>query len=79
MAITWNDPIKGYFATSSYNRIHMLQVQPQMDLADYNSVKVNAVLIYQRVADKSMPPGRPWDDAWIANFKTWVEAGCPES
>ncbi len=77
MAITWNDPIKSYFST--YDTSHMKQVQPQIDLSDYTSVKDNAVLIYPRVADKTMPPGRPWIDPWIANFKAWIEAGCPES
>lgn len=77
MAITWNDPIKSYFSSSDIG--HMKQVQPQIDLANYASVKDNAVLIYQRVADKTMPPGSPWKDEWIANFKTWVEAGTPES
>lgn len=77
MAITWNDPIKTYFTTSDIN--HMKQVQPQIDLSDYGSVKDNAVLIYQRVSDGSMPPGRPWSASWIANFKEWVEAGSPES
>ena len=77
MAITWNDPIKSYF--SAYDTSHMKQVQPQIDLSNYTSVKLNAVLIYPWVKDGRMPPGRPWVAAWIANFKTWIEAGCPES
>ena len=76
MAITWNDPIKTYF--TSYDITHMKQVQPQIDLGDYTSVKDNAVLIYPRLADGSMPPGG-WIAEWIANFKAWIEAGYPES
>jgi hypothetical protein len=76
MAITWNVPIKTYF--TSYDITHMKQVQPQIDLGDYTSVKDNAVLIYPRLADKSMPPGG-WVDEWIQNFKDWIEAGYPES
>jgi hypothetical protein len=77
MAPTWNDPIKSYFSSSDIG--HMKQVQPQIDLSNYTSVKDNGVLIYQRLADKTMPPGRPWPDAQIATFRSWVEAGCPES
>jgi hypothetical protein len=76
MAITWNDPIKTYF--TSYDITHMKQVQPQIDLGDYTSVKDNAVLIYPRLADGSMPPGG-WNADWIKNFKDWIEAGYPES
>ena len=77
MAITWNDPIKTYF--TAYDIKHMKQVQPQIDLGNYTSVKDNAVFIYPRVADKTMPPGSPWSAEWIANFKEWIEAGCPET
>lgn len=77
MAITWNDPIKTYF--TAYDITHMKQIQPQIDLGDYTSVKDNAVLIYPRLADKTMPPGNPWSAEWIANFKAWIEAGSPES
>ncbi len=76
MAITWNDPIKTYF--TAYDIQHMKQVQPQIDLGDYTSVKDNAVLIYPRLADGTMPPGG-WVDEWIKNFKDWIEAGSPES
>jgi hypothetical protein len=76
MAITWNDPIKTYF--TSYDITHMKQIQPQIDLGDYVSVKDNAVLIYPRLADGSMPPGG-WNTEWIDNFKSWIEAGYPES
>lgn len=76
MAITWNDPIKTYF--TAYDITHMKQVQPQIDLGDYTSVKDNAVFIYPRLEDKSMPPGG-WPDEWIANFKAWIEAGSPET
>jgi hypothetical protein len=77
MAITWNDPIKTYF--TAYDIQHMKQVQPQIDLGDYTSVKDNAVFIYPRVEDQSMPPGSPWSAEWIANFKAWIEAGYPET
>jgi hypothetical protein len=76
MSVTWNDPIKSYF--SPYDVSHMKQVQPQLNLADYQSTKDNAVLVYQWVSTKRMPPGNPWPDAQIAIYKEWIEAGCPE-
>ena len=77
MAITWNNTIKAYFTQRDID--HMKQIQPQLDLGDYTSVKDNAVLVYQRLSDKvhPMPPGG-WPQAWIDNFKAWTEAGSPE-
>jgi hypothetical protein len=74
--ITWNNTIKEYFRP--YDIEHMLQVQPQIDLGNYDSVKDNAVLIYQWVSTKRMPPGNPWIQEWIDNFKQWTEAGFPQ-
>ena len=81
MAITWENTIKGYLAP--YARC-MQGIQPQLDLASYDSVKDNAVLIYQRLTDKDrpMPPktsGGPWPQNKIDSFRSWVEAGSPES
>ncbi len=75
MGITWEKDVKGYF--TDYDVRHMLQIQPQLNLRSYDSVKDNAVLIYERVATKSMPPGG-WEDQRIADFKSWVEGGTPE-
>jgi hypothetical protein len=80
MAITWNDPIKTYFSPSDIS--HMLQIQPQLDLSNYGSVRDNAVLVYQWVSTGRMPPSAPWTvkhPDWVANFKAWIEAGTPES
>jgi hypothetical protein len=82
MAITWNNPIKGYFTSIDID--HMKQIQPQLDLGDYTSVKDNGVLVYQRLTDKDhpMPPkstGGPWSQDKIDNFRAWIEAGYPES
>jgi hypothetical protein len=45
------------------------------DLSSFNDVAANAALIYERLADKSMPPGKPWSDAQIASFKEWMDGG----
>ena len=76
MTITWESEVHGYFTDTDAQ--HMLQVQPQINLKVYASVRDNAVLIYPRVADKTMPPRRPWPDDKIAKFKSWIDAGSPE-
>jgi hypothetical protein len=48
-----------------------------LDLGDCQSVKANAQAIYDQVSSGQMPPGQPWSDQWVANFKAWMDAGCP--
>jgi hypothetical protein len=45
------------------------------DLSDYADVKANATSIYERLADKSMPPDEPWPDEQIARFRQWIDQG----
>lgn len=47
------------------------------DLSSYEDVKDNADVIYERVEDKTMPPGEPWSDEQIAMFKQWMDDGMP--
>ena len=54
MAITWNDPIKTYF--TAYDIQHMKQVQPQIDLGDYTSVKDNAPIDEAKLVKPVSPP-----------------------
>jgi hypothetical protein len=49
-----------------------------INLADYDSVKVNGENIYTRVNDNSMPPGNPWIQEWKDNFKQWMDEGYQE-
>ena len=78
MAITWNDPIKGQF--QQFDIDHMKQVtHGRIDLSDYTSTKTNGARIYQMVSSRRMPPGNPWSDQNIQNFKQWMDAGYPEN
>ncbi|RIK42526.1 MAG: hypothetical protein DCC55_08455 [Chloroflexi bacterium] len=45
------------------------------DLSTYADVKANAELIYERLADQSMPPGQPWPDEQVARFRRWIDEG----
>ena len=48
-----------------------------LDLSDYESVKASAEMVYERLADGSMPPGEPWPDEDIAKVRQWIDEGCP--
>jgi hypothetical protein len=30
------------------------------------------------VSTQQMPPGNPWSDLLVQNFKTWMDTGFPE-
>jgi hypothetical protein len=45
------------------------------DLSDFADVVANAELIYERLADQTMPPDDPWPDAQIAQFRQWIDEG----
>jgi hypothetical protein len=47
------------------------------DLSSYEDVRANAEVIYQRLADGSMPCDGPWDDAQVQRFRDWIDAGGP--
>ncbi len=63
------------------------QFQAQMmwrfDLTNYETVKANAQLIYQRISNEDgsgympPPPFPPLTDAQIQTFKQWMDDGCP--
>lgn len=46
-----------------------------IDLSRAGGVRANAALIYERLAEKSMPEDGPWDDERIARFKQWMDDG----
>jgi hypothetical protein len=77
-AITWTGTIKAQFTQLDID--HMKQVTGgSIDLGDYASVKQNGKGIYSMVNRKRMPPGNPWTAEYIQNFKTWMDAGYPQS
>jgi hypothetical protein len=54
----------------------------QLNLADYNSVKLHAQLVVQAVVvDQTMPclnSGETWTQDMMNCLQTWVNNGCPE-
>lgn len=46
-----------------------------LDLSSYADVKANAEMIYDRLADGSMPCDDPWPQERVAQFKQWMEEG----
>jgi hypothetical protein len=46
-----------------------------IDLSSYDEVKQHAAVIYERVADGSMPCDDPWPKEQVAQFKQWMEEG----
>jgi len=48
-----------------------------IQLGTYEGVRANALRIYFRVKEKSMPPDRPWSDAWVETFYNWMRNGYP--
>jgi hypothetical protein len=76
-SITWNNTIKNQFKPLDIN--HMKQVTGgDIDLGSFASVKANADRIFEMVSTQQMPPGNPWSDLLVQNFKTWMDTGFPE-
>ncbi len=48
------------------------------NMSKLGDVRMNAPMIYDRLADKSMPTDKPWSDETIAKFKQWMDEGMPE-
>ncbi|MCG3142097.1 MAG: hypothetical protein HDKAJFGB_03476 [Anaerolineae bacterium] len=48
------------------------------DLSQLSDVRMNAALIYERLAEKTMPQDGAWSDENIAKFKQWLDDGMAE-
>jgi len=62
------------------DRLHMLRVNANLDLLDYDSVKASADMIisFATGAHPLMPPaasGGPWPSEWMALFTRWKAGG----
>ena len=80
-SVTWNNDIKQLFTATDIS--HMKGVTGgQLDLGNYNSVKIWAHKIYTEVAGGSMPPPGsgegPWTAAQVNLFGCWIQKGCPQ-
>jgi len=47
------------------------------DLGSYEDVKEHAKVIYERVAEGSMPCDEPWPDERVQRFRHWIDADMP--
>ncbi len=47
------------------------------DLGSYEDVQSNAELIYERLADGSMPCDSRWPREDVERFRAWIDAGTP--
>jgi hypothetical protein len=72
--ITWNQYVRGFF---TWNNAQCMVTQ-NINLTSYRSVSLNVDPIYDMVSKKKMPPGDPWPDERIAEFKKWRDDECPE-
>ena len=58
------------------------QMMWRFDLTNYEHVKANARIIYDRIADPNMlgpmpPPFDPLTSEQVAIFREWMDEGCP--
>jgi hypothetical protein len=56
---------------------HMLRVDRNLNLGNYDAVKARANDIYLQVSFKNMPPGRPWAQDHVDMFKKWMDENYP--
>jgi hypothetical protein len=79
--VTWSGNIQKMFTPTDVS--HMKGVtNGQLDLSNYNSVKIWAHKIYSEVASSHMPPPgsgeQPWSQDWVNTFGCWIQQGCPQ-
>jgi hypothetical protein len=79
--VTWTNDIQQLFTSTDV--AHMKQVtNNQLDLSNYNSVKIWAHKIFSEVASGAMPPPgsgeQPWPASQVNTFGCWIQQGCPQ-
>ena len=47
------------------------------DLHSDEDVRTNAEIIYERLADGSMPCDEEWPEERVAVFRSWIDGGMP--
>ena len=47
----------------------------RFDLSSFDDVRANAELIYERLADGTMPCYGPWPADNVERFRTWIDSG----
>ena len=77
MAVSFNDDIMPLF-----NQFKG-QMMWRLDLTNYEHVKANARIIYDRIADPNLlgpmppPPFDPLTSEQVQTFRQWMDEGCP--
>ena len=71
MPMTFETDIKPMFREEDRDAMDFI-----FDLWNYDDVKANAELIYQRIEDGSMPCDREWSPEQLATLRQWIDAGC---
>jgi hypothetical protein len=51
------------------------EMQFAFELSQYDDVRTNAQVIYERLADGSMPCDDPWSEYQLALFRQWMDDG----
>lgn len=74
MALSFEQDIRPLFRPRDIN----CMTSYGFDLSKLSDVRMNAAMIYERLADKSMPTDKPWSDADIEKFKKWMDDGMAE-
>jgi hypothetical protein len=76
--VTWTNNIKQMFTAKDIAHMKTKNI----DLSDYTSVSINAVAIYSRVSNGSMPPPGSGQNAWtpdmVNTFGLWIQQGTPQ-
>jgi hypothetical protein len=76
-----NNGVRSMFTSTDIDHMKSSRVRAAIDtiyeLDSYDNVTMNAVKIYGMVKNKRMPPGNPWPDEMLLNFKAWMDAGYP--
>jgi hypothetical protein len=76
MALSFATDIRPLFREGDVDCMTPMGVE--LDSAAWMCVPANAEVVYQTLADGSMPPGEPWSADRVALFRSWMDAGCPK-
>jgi hypothetical protein len=58
-----------------FNDRDVSSMSSQFDLSSYDDVRANAELIYERLADGSMPCYGAWPAESVQAFRIWIDSG----
>ena len=68
--VSFETDIKQLFRYKDINAL-----RNRFDLSNYEDVKSNAVAIFERVEEGSMPCDEAWEENKVNLFKAWIDSG----